>query len=161
VARALRAHPSINTLWRAEGPWLRALPQAHVGLAIAGDETLLVATIAEPDQQALSHLVQSVMEATARGRVGVLTQADLAPAAITVSNLGMQRVSAFVSIVDPDQTAILAVGQVAEQAVARNGVLCAIPQATLTLTVDHRVADGVAAARFLETICDSLERPES
>jgi pyruvate dehydrogenase E2 component (dihydrolipoamide acetyltransferase) len=161
VALALRAHPNINTLWRAEGPWLRALPRADVGLAIAGDDTLLVTTIAEPDQQELSHLVQSVTEATARGRAGVLTQADLAPAAITVSNLGMHRVSAFVAIVDPDQTAILAVGQVVEQAVARNGALYAIPQVSLTLTVDHRVADGVASARFVETICDFLESAES
>jgi pyruvate dehydrogenase E2 component (dihydrolipoamide acetyltransferase) len=161
VARALRTHPNINTLWRADGPWLLTLPQAHVGLAIAGDDTLLVATIAEPDQQELSHLVQSVMEATMRARAGALTQADLAPAAITVSTLGMHRVSAFVAIVDPDQTAILAVGQVAEQAVARNGGLYAISQVTLTLTVDHRVADGVAAAKFLETICDSLESAES
>lgn len=161
VALALRAHPNINTLWRAEGPWLRALPQADVGLAIAGNDTLLVTTIAEPDQQELSHLVHSVTEAAARGRAGVLTQADLAPAAITVSNLGMHRVSAFVAIVDPDQTAILAMGQVTEQAVARNGALYAIPQASLTLTIDHRVADGVASARFLETICDSLESAES
>jgi pyruvate dehydrogenase E2 component (dihydrolipoyllysine-residue acetyltransferase) len=157
VARALRAHPNVNTLWRAEGPWLRTLPQAHVGLAIAGEDTLLVATIAEADQQELPHLIQSVTEATARGRAGALTQADLAPAAITVSNLGMHRINAFVAIVDPYQTAILAVGQVAEQAVARNGALYAIPQVTLTLTVDHRVADGVAAAKFLETICESLE----
>jgi pyruvate dehydrogenase E2 component (dihydrolipoamide acetyltransferase) len=161
VALALRTHPNINTLWRAEGPRLRALPQADVGLAIAGDDTLLVATIAEPDQQALPQLVQSVTEATARGQAGALTQADLAPAAITVSTLGRHRVSAFVAIVDPDQTAILAVGRVAEQAAARNGALYAIPQVTLTLTVDHRVADGVAAARFLETICDSLESAES
>jgi pyruvate dehydrogenase E2 component (dihydrolipoamide acetyltransferase) len=73
----------------------------------------------------------------------------------------MHRVNAFVAIVDPDQTAILAVGQVAEQAVARNGALYAIPQVTLTLTVDHRVADGVAAAKFLETICEDLERGEA
>jgi len=160
VALALRAHPNINTLWRAEGPWLRALPRADVGLAIAGDDTLLVATIAEPDQHELSYLVQSVTEATARGRAGMLNEADLAPAVITVSNLGMHRVNAFMAIVDPDQTAILAVGQVAEHAVAINGALYAIPQVTLTLTVDHRVADGVAAAKFLETICSSLESAE-
>jgi pyruvate dehydrogenase E2 component (dihydrolipoamide acetyltransferase) len=161
VARALRAHPNLNTLWRAEGPSLRALPQAHVGLAIAGEDTLLVATIAEPDRRELSQLIQSVTEATARGRTGALTQVDLAPAAITVSNLGMHRVNAFVAIVDPDQAAILAVGQVAEQAVARNGAVYAVPQVTLTLTVDHRVADGVAAARFLESICEDLERGEA
>jgi pyruvate dehydrogenase E2 component (dihydrolipoamide acetyltransferase) len=161
VARALRAHPNINTLWRAEGPWLRALSQAHVGLAIAGDDILLVATIAEPDRQELPHLIQAVTDATARGRAGALTQADLAPVAITVSNLGTHRINAFVAIVDPDQTATLAVGQVADQAVVRNGGLYIVPQVTLTLTMDHRVADGVAAAKFLETICDHLERGEA
>jgi pyruvate dehydrogenase E2 component (dihydrolipoamide acetyltransferase) len=161
VARALRAHPNINILWRAEGPWLRALPQAHVGLAIAGDGTLLVATIAEPDQQELPHLIQAVTDVTARGRAGALTQADLAPAAITVSNLGMRRVTAFVAIVDPEQTAILAVGQVADQAVVRNGGLHVVLQVTLTLTIDHRVADGVAAAKFLQAICEDLERGEA
>jgi pyruvate dehydrogenase E2 component (dihydrolipoamide acetyltransferase) len=158
VARALRAHPNINTFWRAEGPWLRTLRQAHVGLAIAGDDTLVVATIAEPDRQELSSLVHTVTETTARGRIGALTQADLASAAITVSNLGMYRVNAFVAIVDPDQTAILAVGQVTEQAVVRNGGLYIVPQVTLALTIDHRVADGVAAARFLEAIGNDLER---
>jgi pyruvate dehydrogenase E2 component (dihydrolipoamide acetyltransferase) len=161
VARALRAHPNINTLWRAEGPWLRALSQAHVGLAIAGDDILLVATIAEPDRQELPHLIQAVTDATARGRAGALTQADLAPVAITVSNLGMHRINAFVAIVDPDQTATLAVGQVADQAVVRNGGLYAVPQVALTLTVDHRVADGVAAAKFLQAICVDMERGEA
>ena len=51
VARALRAHPRLNTLWLADGPTLRTLPQANVGLAIASDDNLLVATIAEPDRQ--------------------------------------------------------------------------------------------------------------
>ena len=59
MARALRAHPNVNTLWRAEGPKLRSLAQANVGLAVAGEDTLLVATIAEPDQQELAALVQA------------------------------------------------------------------------------------------------------
>ncbi len=54
VARALRAHPNVNTLWRAEGPKLWSLAQANVGLAVADEDTLLVATIAEPDQQELA-----------------------------------------------------------------------------------------------------------
>ena len=96
--------------------------------------------------------------ATQRGRSSALSQADIAPAAITVSNLGMHRVDAFVAIVDPDQTAILAVGRVADAAVVINGGVHVVPQVTLTLTVDHRVADGAAAAAFLETICEDLER---
>ena len=62
------------------------------------------------------------------------------------------------AIVDPDQTAILAVGRVADQVVANEGGIYVAPQLTLSLTVDHRVADGVAAAKFLETICEDLER---
>jgi pyruvate dehydrogenase E2 component (dihydrolipoamide acetyltransferase) len=158
VARALRAHPCLNALWLAEGPMLRSLPQANVGLAIASEDNLLVATIAEPDRVSLADLVRTVGEATQRGRSVALAQSDMAPAAITVSNLGMHRIDAFLAIVDPDQTAILAVGRVAEQVKASQGGIYVVPQVTLSLTVDHRVADGVAAAQFLETICADLER---
>jgi pyruvate dehydrogenase E2 component (dihydrolipoamide acetyltransferase) len=158
VARALRAHPTVNMLWGAEGPKLRTLTRANVGLAVAGDDTLLVATIAEPDQQPLPQLVQAVTGATQRGRASALSQADIAPAAITVSNLGMRRVDAFVAIVDPDQTAILAVGRVADAVAALNGGVQVVPRVALTLTVDHRVADGATAAAFLEAICEDLER---
>lgn len=158
VARALRAHPRLNALWLGDGPTLRSLSQANVGLAIASDDNLLVATIAAPDSASLSDLVKTVGEATQRGRSGTLTQSDTAPAAITVSNLGMYRVDAFDAIVDPDQTAILAVGRVADQVVTSEGRIYVAPQMTLSLAVDHRVADGVAAAKFLETICEDLER---
>jgi len=106
----------------------------------------------------LPQLVQTVTGATQRGRTGALSQADIASAAITVSNLGMRRVDAFVAIIDPDQTAILAVGRVADAAVVINGGVHVVPQVTLTLTADHRVADGAAAAAFLQTICEDLER---
>jgi pyruvate dehydrogenase E2 component (dihydrolipoamide acetyltransferase) len=158
VARALRAHPRLNALWLTDGPTLRTLARANVGLAIAAEDNLLVATIAAPDRLSLPELVGTVGEATQRGRSGALAQADTAPAAITVSNLGMHRVDAFLAIVDPDQTAILAVGRVAERVVVNDGGISVAPQVTLSLTVDHRVAGGVAAARFLETICAELER---
>lgn len=158
VARALRAHPRLNTLWLAEGPKLRALPRANVGLVIASEDNLLVASIAEPDRMSLSELVKTVGQATQRGRNAALAQSDLEPAAITVSNLGMHRVDSFLAIVDPDQTAILAVGRVAKRVIASGGGIYIAPQVTLGLTVDHRVADGVAAAQFLETICADLER---
>ena len=98
----------------------------------------------------------------ARPLVAIVAGSKVSTKLSVLTNLAAKvDANAFVAIVDPDQTAILAVGQVAEQAVARNGALYAIPELTLTLTVDHRVVDGVAAAKFLETICEDLERGEA
>ncbi len=84
-----------------------------------------------------------------RGRSDKLTAADMAQAAFTISNLGMFGVDSFTAIIDPAQTAILALGRVADQPLVEDGKLSIIPQMKATLVVDHRVADGVAAARFL------------
>ena len=81
----------------------------------------------------------------------------LHPAAVTVSNLGMFGIDRFQAIVGPDQTAVLAVGAVQERpAVTPQGVR-AVAQLDLTLTVDHRVADGAEAAKFLTAVCADLE----
>jgi pyruvate dehydrogenase E2 component (dihydrolipoamide acetyltransferase) len=158
VSRALRAQPHMNRLWRSEGPVYRQLLRANVSLAVASEDNLIVATIPEPDQLDLARLVRVADEAIARARQGALTQGDLAPAAITISNLGMFRIDSFDAIIDPDQSMILAVGQISDQVVAINGGIHIVPQMALSLTVDHRVADGAAAAQFINAIRDDLER---
>jgi pyruvate dehydrogenase E2 component (dihydrolipoamide acetyltransferase) len=160
VAAALRAYPRMNSLWINDGPRLRPLQRADVGLAIASEDNLLVATIPEPDWTTLTQLVRSTDEAIERGRRGMLSQIDLKPAAITVSNLGMYGVDDFEAIVDPSQTAILAVGRVAEQVVVIDGGIRVAPLMNLSLTVDHRVADGALAAQFLNRIREELEHSE-
>jgi len=141
TAGALRERPEVNRLWVAEGPRLRQLERADVGLAVAGEDTLLVTTIAEPDLLDLPELVAMTDEAARLAREG---RVNASPAAITLSNLGMFGIDRFTAIVDPDQTAILAVGAVRERV-------------ELTLTVDHRVVDGVLAAQFLAAIRTRLE----
>jgi pyruvate dehydrogenase E2 component (dihydrolipoamide acetyltransferase) len=160
VAAALRAYPRVNSLWINDGPRLRPLQRADVGLAIASDDNLLVATIPEPDRTSLTQLIRSTDEAIERGRRGTLSQIDLNPAAITVSNLGMYGVDDFEAIVDPSQTTILAVGRVAEQVIVVDGGIRVAPLMNLSLTVDHRVADGTLAAQFLNRIREELERSE-
>jgi pyruvate dehydrogenase E2 component (dihydrolipoamide acetyltransferase) len=160
VAHALRQHPRLNRLWLDEGPRFRQLSRVDVGLAIAGEDTLLVATIPEPDRVSLTELVKITEEAICRARSGSLSQADLLPTAITVSNLGMYGVEEFDAIIDPDQAAILATGQVADQVVAINGGIHVVPQMKMSLAVDHRIADGVAAAQFLTTVRQQLENAE-
>lgn len=158
VARALRAQPLMNRVWQPDGPTFRQWARTDVGLAVASDDNLLVVTLPEPDRLDLTALVRVADEAIQRARKGALSQADVAPTAITISNLGMYHVDSFQAIVDPDQSMILAVGRIADQIVAIEGGIYIVPQMTLSLSVDHRVADGAAAAKFLKAICDDLER---
>ncbi len=154
TAHALRECPALNRLWVSEGPRLRELVRADVGLAVAGEDTLLVQTISEPDILDLAALVDQTGRAERLAREGKMTGG---PVAITVSNLGMHGVDRFSAIVDPDQTAILAVGAVTERVSAAAGEVRIGPWVELTLTVDHRVVDGVLAARFLAAIRARLE----
>ena len=155
TAAALREQSGLNRLWVSEGPRVRELNRADVGLAVAGEETLLVVTIPEPDALGLPELVELTAHAESQAREGKVASAG--PAAITVSNLGMFGVDRFAAIVDPDQTAILAVGAVADRLSAVEGEARVVPRVELTLTVDHRVVDGVIAAKFLAAIRASLE----
>jgi pyruvate dehydrogenase E2 component (dihydrolipoamide acetyltransferase) len=158
TAQSLREHPELNRVWVTDGPRLHELERADVGLAVAGEDTLLVQTIPEPDAVGLSALVELTERAERLAREGKVTGG---PVAITVSNLGMLGVDRFSAIVDPDQTAILAVGAVTERVAATDGEVRIGPWVELTLTVDHRVVDGVLAARFLAALRATLESSES
>jgi pyruvate dehydrogenase E2 component (dihydrolipoamide acetyltransferase) len=158
AAAALRAMPDVNRVWLDDGPRFRRLEHCHVGLAIAADDNLIVATIPEPDRLDLEELAIMTRRAVAEGRRGRLAAAFTAPATMTLSNLGMFGVDRFEAIVDPDQTAILAVGRVVERPAVTPDGIAAVPQLDLALTVDHRTVDGAAAARFLAAVCAELER---
>ena len=158
AAAALRAMPDVNRVWLDEGPRFLRLAHCHVGLAIAADDNLIVATIPEPDRLGLEDLVLTMRRAVDEGRRGRLSAVFTAPAAMTLSNLGMFGVDRFEAIVDPDQTAILAVGRAVERPAVTADGIAAVPQLDLALTVDHRTVDGAAAARFLAAVCAELER---
>ena len=157
AAAALRAMPDVNRVWLDDGPRFLRLAHCHVGLAIAAGDNLIVATIPEPDRLDLEELALMTRRAVDEGRRGRLAAAFTAPAAITVSNLGMFGIDRFEAIVDPDQTAILAVGRAVERPAVTPAGIAAVPQLDLALTVDHRTVDGAAAARFLAAVCAELE----
>ena len=158
AAVALRAMPHLNRVWLDDGPRFLRLAHCHVGLAIAADDNLIVATIPEPDRLGLEELALTMRRAVDEGRRGRLSAVFTAPAAMTLSNLGMFGVDRFEAIVDPDQTAILAVGRAVERPAVTADGIAAVPQLDLALTVDHRTVDGAAAARFLAAVCAELER---
>lgn len=158
TAAALRAVPDVNRVWLDDGPRFLLLAHCHVGLAIAADDNLIVASIPEPDRLGLEELAVTTRRAVAEGRRGRLPAGFTAPVAVTLSNLGMFGVDRFEAIVDPDQTAILAVGRAVERPAVTADGITAVPQLDLALTVDHRTVDGAAAARFLAAVCAELER---
>ena len=155
AAAALRDHPTVNRLWVDDGPRIRQLEGADIGLAVAGDDLLLVTVIAAPDQLDLAALVEVTAAAEGQARAGKVGGGAVA---LTLSNLGMFGVDRFEAIVDPGQTAILAVGAVRDRVSGGAGEVARLaPVVELTLSVDHRVVDGVPAARFLAAIRERLE----
>ena len=160
AASALRSHPALNRLWveSGGGPRLRPLERADIGLAVAGEDTLLVVTIAEPDRLTFAELVAEVASAVDDARAGIVSERRREPTALTLSNLGGVDVDRFTAVIDPEQTSILAAGRVAVRPAVVEGELRAVPQVELSLTADHRVVDGVAAGRYLATVREELQR---
>ena len=160
VSAALLDHPMLDRTWDEVGPSYRRLGRGDVGLAVASADNLIVATVPCPAKLSLEQLALTVRRATALAREGRLTQEFSAPVAVSVSNLGMFGVDRFEAVIDPDQCAILAAGQIQDRPGVVDGTVRPVAQLDLTLSVDHRVADGAAAAAFLVAVTERLERSE-
>ncbi len=157
-AKTLAAHPRLRS--RLEGDALVTGDGIHLGHAVAVDAGLLVPVLRDVDRKTLGEL-RSAREAVERGaRDGRLPADALSGGVFSVSNLGTLGVDLFTAIVNPPEAAILALGRVADRVVARDGAAEIRPMVTLTLSVDHRVADGAEAARFLSDLAERLERAE-
>ena len=91
---------------------------------------------------------------------GAAAAADVSGGTFTISNLGMYQVDAFVAIITPPQAATLAVGTIADRAVAVNGKPAICPMITMTLSSDHRVLDGARSAEFLATLAAAIQKPD-
>ena len=129
----------------------------HLGIAVALDEGLLVPVLRDADTKDLAAIARERATLQEGARAGKLTLEALVGAVFTISNLGQQGVDRFTAIVNPPEAAILAVGRVRDQVVARNGEVVVAPVVTLTLSVDHRVVDGAPAAAFLAELAGRLE----
>jgi len=94
-----------------------------------------------------------------KARTGRLIPDDLAGGTFTLTNLGMYRVDSFQAILNPPQSAILAVGRIVERPAVIDGGLAVRPACVLTLSCDHRVLDGVSGAQFLGRVAELIEEP--
>ncbi len=155
AATALRAHPRLRS--RFDGDAVVISDKIDIGLAVALDAGLIVPVLRDADRKPLAALRDEREALEAAMRSGHARADAFGGAAITVSNLGTFGVDRFTAIVNPPEAAILAVGRVAERVVAVDGAPAVRPAVSLTLTVDHRVADGADAARYLADVAKELE----
>ena len=156
-AVALMRHPDVNAHF--EGNAVRIFPTAHIGIAVAIPKGLVVPVIRECERKSIAEIAAARVDLVERSRAGKLQQADLEGGTFTISNLGMYGVEHFIAVLNPPQTAILAVGAAEERPVVEDGDLVIRPTMALTLTCDHRALDGATASEFLATVKTLLEEP--
>lgn len=158
AAAALRQHPMLAATW-AEDHLL--LPETtHLGIAVDTEGGLLVPVIRNVDTSTLTQIAAQAQKVIAAARSGQLAGTDMQGACFTLSNLGSLGVEAFTPVINPPESAILGIGAIVREAVPLDdGTFAARDRLTLSLTFDHRVNDGAAAARFLQTLRHLIEQP--
>jgi pyruvate dehydrogenase E2 component (dihydrolipoamide acetyltransferase) len=157
AALALRRVPEANASWTDAAT--RRHRRVDLAFAVATDGGLLAPVLRDADRKGLAELAAEARDLAARARAGRLHPSEYQGGTFTVSNLGMHGVDALYAIVDPPQAGILGLGAAAVRPTVRAGAVVAATMLTCTLSADHRVLDGVAAARFLTTFRGLLERP--
>ncbi|MGC9397835.1 MAG: dihydrolipoamide acetyltransferase family protein [Anaerolineae bacterium] len=157
VALALRDHPEANVALTEAG--LQQRQQINVGLAVDTERGLMVPVLHDADAKGLLEIDRALKELAQRALDGVSLPDELVGGSITVTNLGMYEIDAFTPIINPSESVILGVGQIAAKPVVADGEIAIRQMMTLSLGFDHRVIDGAPAARFLQRIKRLLERP--
>jgi pyruvate dehydrogenase E2 component (dihydrolipoamide acetyltransferase) len=157
VGVALVRHRAINATFT--GDEIHRHPSAHVGLAVAAPNGLVVPVIRNVDRSSVQEIARARAEVVGRAREGKLTREDMEGGTFTISNLGMFGVEQFVAVLNPPQVAILAVGAVKPTPIVVDGEVDVAPMMYVTLTCDHRAIDGADGAEFLRTLVSIVEQP--
>ena len=157
AALALRDFPRANGAYR-DGAFER-YSRINVGVAVAGQDSLVVPTVFDADQKSLGTIAAESRRLAERVRTGEITPPELSAGTFTISNLGMYGIRRFTAVINPPQAAILAVGELSRRPVVRDGEIVARAVMELTLSCDHRILYGAEAAAFLARIRDYLGSP--
>jgi pyruvate dehydrogenase E2 component (dihydrolipoamide acetyltransferase) len=157
VAMALRRHPEMNASFA--GDRVRRYTRVHIGLAVAVDEGLITPVIRDADLKTLEEISAESKALAEQARARRLQPHEYTGATFSISNLGMMGIEEFAAVINPPEAAILAVGAVRQAPVVENGMIRIGYRMKVTLSIDHRVADGAMGARFLQTLRRLLENP--
>ena len=149
--------PDMNVVWTDDA--LRRYEQVDIAVAVAVDGGLLTPVVRDVASLTVGGVADATRDLVERARAGRLGQAELEGGSLSVSNLGMYGTQEFAAIINPPQSAILAVGAARQEVVARDGSPVVAGVMRVTLSVDHRAVDGAVAAQWLAAFVDLLEHP--
>lgn len=160
VVLAAQAAPSTNAWFDDEAAEIEYRSAVHLGVAIATERGLVVATVRDAHAKSAADLTHAIRDLAVRGRAGSLGPEELTGSTITVSNVGVFGIDAGVPILNPGQSAIVAVGAVRRQPWEFDGSVALRHVMELSCSFDHRVIDGAEGAGFLLDVATLIERPE-
>jgi pyruvate dehydrogenase E2 component (dihydrolipoamide acetyltransferase) len=156
-AMALRQHPAVNSSWM--GDFIRRNHHIHIGSAVAVPDGLIVPVVRFADQKSLSQIAADTNQLYEKVRNKKIQPEEFTGNTFTVSNLGMMDIDQFTAIINPPDSAILAVGAIQEKVVKKGDGFAATNVMKVTMSCDHRSIDGAVGAAFLQTLKKFLENP--
>ena len=157
-SEALQSNPDANAIWA--GNKLIKFESSDIAVAVSVEGGLFTPVIKDTDQKTISNISEEMKDLASRARAKKLMPTEFQGGSFAISNLGMFGIESFDAIINPPHAAILAVGTGKKKpVVSDDGSLGAATEMELSLSVDHRVIDGVLGAQLLHTIVDNLENP--
>ena len=157
VALSLRQHPNVNSSWMTD--FIRLNHHIHIGSAVATPDGLIVPVIRFADQKTLSQIAAEAKELYGKAKDKKLQPNEFSGNTFTISNLGMMDIDEFTAIINPPDSAILAVGTIKEVVVKKPEGFGVSNIMKLTMSCDHRTVDGAVGSAFLQTLKKYLENP--
>lgn len=154
---ALRQHPAINASWM--GDKIRRYKHIHIGIAVAIEDGLIVPVVRFADQKTLPQIAAESKELAGKAKNKKLQPNEFTGNTFTISNLGMMDIDEFTAIINPPDSAIMAVGRIKETVVRKGDGFGVSNFMKVTLSCDHRSVDGASGAAFLQTFKKYLENP--
>jgi pyruvate dehydrogenase E2 component (dihydrolipoyllysine-residue acetyltransferase) len=155
AALCLRRHPRMNASWSEDG--IRYHDEVNIGIAVALEDGLVVPVLHSAESLSLQAIATRASELTERARAEKFSGDDLTGGTFSISNVGMFDVDSLVAVINPPQAGILATAAVKERPLVRDGAIVSAATMTATLSCDHRVLNGIEAARFLADLKGTLE----
>ena len=159
VIKTLMKHKYLNSSLTPDGKTIIAHNYVNLAMAVGFDGGLLTPVVYNAEKMSLSELVVALKDVTSRALNMKLAPSELQGSTFTISNLGMYGVSSFGPIINQPNSAILGVSATIEKPVVINGEIKVRPIMSLGLTIDHRVVDGLAGAKFMKDLKELLENP--
>jgi pyruvate dehydrogenase E2 component (dihydrolipoamide acetyltransferase) len=157
AALAIRKVPEVNVSF-AEDSLIRH-SRVHVGIAVATERGLIVPVVRDADQKSVGQIARESRDLAERANAGKLQPPEYSGGTFSVSNLGMFGVEQFQAVINPPESAILAVGAITREPAEYQGEIALRDRLRLTLSVDHRALDGAMGARYLQALKVLLEKP--